>query len=235
MFSSSLLHEPDSWLNLGDSFTLQRRCLLFAPVWCVLLGFMEMLAVDQLSRNTHKCSFVRFYSKGGLNSQLKFETHTSLYTLSALPDRLFIPPFKTTSKTLSRHLRPPSILSSPGPGPVREPSARDLYSSGELIMASLLQKLNLFDNSVMACAHRVCFGKESERGGAKSRSVFSLGSGWVKRVSVRSEQTCNWFWGTSLFHPPHTAPPSVATHRMLFKGFVSAQTKSHLLANSFSL
>lgn len=51
-------------------------------------------------------------------------------------------------------------------------------------MASLLQKLNLFDNSLMARAQRVGLGKESERGGDKLRSVFNQGSGWVKRVSV---------------------------------------------------
>lgn len=56
---------------------------------------MEMLDLEQLFRNRHKCSFVRFYSEGGwgtgvrrggggrLNSQLKSETHTSLCKLSA--------------------------------------------------------------------------------------------------------------------------------------------------------
>lgn len=51
-------------------------------------------------------------------------------------------------------------------------------------MASLLQKLNLFDNSLMAHAQSIVFGKESERGGDKLRNVFSQGSGWVKRASV---------------------------------------------------
>lgn len=39
-------------------------------------------------------------------------------------------------------------------------------------MASLLQKLNLVDNSLMARALCVGLGKESERGGRISRGVF---------------------------------------------------------------
>lgn len=68
-------------------------------VWSAVLELMEMLDLDQLFRNGHKCSFVRFYSGGGcLNSQLKSEKHTSLCTPSALPECLFIPRLRPPAK-----------------------------------------------------------------------------------------------------------------------------------------
>lgn len=53
---------PAGWIPNLVIISLQKT---ISRVWSAVLGLMEMLDLDQLFRNRHKCSFVRFLFQAG--------------------------------------------------------------------------------------------------------------------------------------------------------------------------